>query len=200
MKIRNNKGFTLTETLLTVILVLLMTGAVAAGISIMNRTIRRIQNKANAEVLLSTTLTLISSDLKNTVAVVPDGEKKAEDGGETVKLLQIRENGTDAWIGIVNDSDSDSSAAGSDAENGGIRKQYYTETVNLKTGDREYQDTNISIGYVTKQAKTDTLYTTIGSITYSNHILTIHDLEVKNTNDETQAKLDSFSVAALKID
>ena len=120
MKIRNNKGFTLTETLLTVILVLLMTGAVAAGISIMNRTIRRIQNKANAEVLLSTTLTLISSDLKNTVAVVPDGEKKAEDGGETVKLLQIRENGTDAWIGIENDS----SAAGSDAENGGIRKKY----------------------------------------------------------------------------
>lgn len=196
MKIRNNKGFTLTETLLTVILVLLMTGAVAAGISIMNRTIRRIQNKANAEVLLSTTLTLISSDLKNTVAVVPDGEKKAEDGGETVKLLQIRENGTDAWIGIENDS----SAAGSDAENGGIRKKYYTQTVNSETGDREYQDTNISIGYVTKQAKTDTLYTTIGSITYSNHVLTIHDLEVKNTNDETQAKLDSFSVAALKID
>ena len=196
MKIRNNKGFTLTETLLTVILVLLMTGAVAAGITIMNRTIRRIQNKANAEVLLSTTLTLISSDLKNTVAVVPDGEKKAEDGGETVKLLQIRENGTDAWIGIENDS----SAAGSDAENGGIRKKYYTQTVNSETGDREYQDTNISIGYVTKQAKTDTLYTTIGSITYSNHVLTIHDLEVKNTNDETQAKLDSFSVAALKID
>ena len=196
MKIRNNKGFTLTETLMTVILVLLMTGAVAAGISIMNRTIRRIQNKANAEVLLSTTLTLISSDLKNTVAVVPDGEKKAEDGGETVKLLQIRENGTDAWIGIENDS----SAAGSDAENGGIRKKYYTQTVNSETGDREYQDTNISIGYVTKQAKTDTLYTTIGSITYSNHVLTIHDLEVKNTNDETQAKLDSFSVAALKID
>lgn len=196
MKIRNNKGFTLTETLLTVILVLLMTGAVAAGISIMNRTIRRIQNKANAEVLLSTTLTRISSDLKNTVAVVPDGEKKAEDGGETVKLLQIRENGTDAWIGIENDS----SAAGSDAENGGIRKKYYTQTVNSETGDREYQDTNISIGYVTKQAKTDTLYTTIGSITYSNHVLTIHDLEVKNTNDETQAKLDSFSVAALKID
>lgn len=199
MKIRNNKGFTLTETLLTVILVLLMTGAVAAGISIMNRTIRRIQNKANAEVLLSTTLTLISSDLKNTVAVVPDGEK-TEDGWETVKLLEIRENGTYAWIGIVNDSDSDSSAAGSDAENGGIRKKYYTETVNTDTGDREYQDTDISIGYVTKQAKTDTLYTTIGSITYSNHVLTIHDLEVKNTNDETQAKLDSFSVAALKID
>ena len=146
--------------------------------------------------MLSTTLTLISSDLKNTVAVVPDGEKKAEDGGETVKLLQIRENGTDAWIGIENDS----SAAGSDAENGGIRKKYYTQTVNSETGDREYQDTNISIGYVTKQAKTDTLYTTIGSITYSNHVLTIHDLEVKNTNDETQAKLDSFSVAALKID
>lgn len=196
MKIRNNKGFTLTETLLTVILVLLMTGAVAAGISIMNRTIRRIQNKANAEVLLSTTLTLISSDLKNTVAVVPDGEKKAEDGGETVKFLQIRENGTDVCVGIENDS----SAGGSDAENGGIRKKYYTQTVNSETGDREYQDTNISIGYVTKQAKTDTLYTTIGSITYSNHVLTIHDLEVKNTNDETQAKLDSFSVAALKID
>lgn len=195
MKIRNNKGFTLAETLLTVILVLLMSGAVAAGIGIMNKTIRRIQNKANAEVLLSTTLNLISSDLKNTEAVAASGDK-AEEGGETVQFLQIRENGADVWVSIGNSTDG----SGSEEENAGIQKQYFTETVDSSTGAVKYSKTGISSAYVTKQAKTDALYTTIGSITYSNHVLTIHDLEVKNTDNETQEKLDSFSVAALKID
>jgi prepilin-type N-terminal cleavage/methylation domain-containing protein len=194
MKIRENKGFTLIETLLTVILVLLMSGAVAAGMSVMSRTIHKIQNKANAEVLLSTTLTLISDDLKNTENVVLTGDE-SEDGGKTVQFLQISENGADVWIGIENGG----STAGSETGNTGIQKSYYSETVNLETGDHQYNETGISTAYVTDQAKTGTLYTTIGSITYKNHVLTIQDLEVKNTDHVTQEKLDSFSVAALNI-
>lgn len=186
MKIRNNKGFTLTETLLTVILVVLMSGAVAAGVSTVSRVIHKIQNKANAEVLLSTTLTLLSDDLQNTESV------ESTDG--TVQYLKIRENGSSAWISI------DNSTSDLDSENAGIRKNYYTMTMDSNSGIPVYQDTGLSMTYVTEQAKTDTLYTTIDSITYSNHVLTVHDLEVKNKDGVTQEKLDSFSVAALKVE
>lgn len=185
MKIRNNKGFTLTETLLTVILVVLMSGAVAAGVSTVSRVIHKIQNKANAEVLLSTTLTLLSDDLQNTESV------ESTDG--TVQYLKIRENGSSAWISI------DNSTSDLDSENAGIRKNYYTMTMDSNSGIPVYQE-GLSTPYVTEQAKTDALFTTIGSITYSNHVLTVHDLEVKNKDGVTQEKLDSFSVAALKVE
>lgn len=188
MKIRDKKGFTLAETLLTVVLVLLVSGAVAAGISVVSRTIHKIQNKANAEVLLNTTLTLLSEDLKNTKAVV-----MTEDESE-VGYFRIRENGADVWIGVKNGG---STAAGQKTDNTGIQKIYYTETVSTD-GESAFAETGISAAYVTGKAKTDTLYTTIGSITYDKPVLTIHDLEVKNSDDVTLAKIDSFSVAAQK--
>ena len=53
---RNQDGFTLTEMLATVLIMSIVTTSIVAGVSVVRDNFKNVQNKANAQVLLSTTV------------------------------------------------------------------------------------------------------------------------------------------------
>ncbi len=178
----NNKGFTLTETLLTIVLVMMMTAAVAAGISIINSSMQKIQNKANAQVLLSTTVTLISDELKYATEVTTEGGK-----------VFIKSSDTDAWYTYEN---------GSDDSIKGIVRSYYTETIN-DDGNLTFQSTGVKTQVVTSQAQTNQLKTSIENLQFDStkSVFKIGSLKVydqKNTALETLPE--NFTIVNLNID
>lgn len=73
-KLKGNKGFTLAETLLAVLILLLVSGIVAAGVPAAKNAYEKVVLGANAQVLLSTTLTALRDELGTAreVAVASD--------------------------------------------------------------------------------------------------------------------------------
>jgi len=61
--LRSQKGFSLTELLVTLVLVGLITTAVAGGIAMVARSYTRVVDRADAEQLLSTTVSRITDEL-----------------------------------------------------------------------------------------------------------------------------------------
>ena len=64
-RLRNTKGFTLSETLMTVVLIGLVTMAMAGGIVAARNVYRRISLRADAQTLLGTTVSAITEDLSS---------------------------------------------------------------------------------------------------------------------------------------
>ena len=62
-KIKNQSGFTLAETLMTVLIVLLASSVIAAGIPAASNAYMKAVDAANAQVLLSTTVNALRSEL-----------------------------------------------------------------------------------------------------------------------------------------
>ncbi len=60
---QSNRGFTLAETLLAVLILLLVSGIVAAGIPAVKNAYEKVVLASNAEVLLSTTITTLRNEL-----------------------------------------------------------------------------------------------------------------------------------------
>ena len=64
-RIRGRAGFTLAETLITVLILLMVSGVVAAGIPSAANALEKAVDGANAQVLLSTTMTVLRDELAN---------------------------------------------------------------------------------------------------------------------------------------
>lgn len=60
---RGRSGFTLAETLITVLILLMVSGVVAAGIPSAANALEKAVDGANAQVLLSTTMTILRDEL-----------------------------------------------------------------------------------------------------------------------------------------
>jgi prepilin-type N-terminal cleavage/methylation domain-containing protein len=65
MKNRNKAGFTLSETLTTVLLIGIIFAAVAGGVVVLRNAYESITVRADAQALLSTTVTQVSADLNS---------------------------------------------------------------------------------------------------------------------------------------
>lgn len=61
---RKNGGFTLAETLVAVLILLMVTAVVAAGIPVATNAYFKVVDSANAQVLLSTSITAIRNELE----------------------------------------------------------------------------------------------------------------------------------------
>ena len=73
-KIYGTEGFTLSETLMTVVLIGLVTAAMAAGIAAAQRVYKRISLKADAQTLLATTVSALTEDLASASEWDPDDQ------------------------------------------------------------------------------------------------------------------------------
>ena len=62
-RVQSSQGFSLAEVLIAVLLVLMMTSIVAAGIPAASNAYKKVVDSANAQTLLSTTMTSIRSEL-----------------------------------------------------------------------------------------------------------------------------------------
>ena len=98
-KLRAVSGFSLTELLLTVLILLLMTGIVADGMPVVIRLYQRTVDVANAEAYLSTTMIALRSKLSLASKV----EVKVDDEDNKLKIIYL--DPTDGYCKITNNSD-----------------------------------------------------------------------------------------------
>ena len=74
--IRYRKGFSLAETLVALLIVLLAASVVAAGMPAARDAYYKVQESANAQVFLSTTLTALRKELSTATNIQVDSDKK----------------------------------------------------------------------------------------------------------------------------
>ena len=158
-RVSSKKGFTLAETLVAILILLMVTAIVAAGIPVAANAYEKVVLAGNAQTLLSTTMTRLRDELgtATNITVTKDNNDRyiidyTGDTGRNSRIEFSSENGSENPIGI-----------------------YLTENAGATNSYKHL--------LVTEQAATKSLYATYGSVTYSNGILTVNDLQVKTIKD-----------------
>ena len=170
-KRRNRKGFTLAETLLAILILLIVSGIVAAGIPAAKYAYERTVLASNAEVLLSTTL----STLRNELGTARDIQLQG--AGEEATSITYFEPGRGAASRIF-------------VEDGGeIRFQRYYG------GDGpEYE----AVSLISQKTATADLYVTYSSVAYQDGIVIFKDLSVNRASGaEGLAQRATFSIRVI---
>lgn len=85
-KIHSEEGFTLSETLMTVVLIGLITMAMAGGIVAAKNVYQRISLRADAQTLLATTVSAVTEDLSSVSSC--DALQSSGSSQQTVPLIQ----------------------------------------------------------------------------------------------------------------
>lgn len=85
-KIHSEEGFTLSETLMTVVLIGLITMAMAGGIATAKNVYQRISLRADAQTLLATTVSAVTEDLSSVSSC--DALQSSGSSQQTVTLIQ----------------------------------------------------------------------------------------------------------------
>lgn len=85
-KIHSEEGFTLSETLMTVVLIGLITMALAGGIVAAKNVYQRISLRADAQTLLATTVSAVTEDLSSVSSC--DALQSSGSSQQTVTLIQ----------------------------------------------------------------------------------------------------------------
>lgn len=85
-KLHNTNGFTLSETLMTVVLIGLVTMAMAGGIVAARNVYQRISLRADAQTLLATTVSAITEDLSSVTSC--DALQSSGSSQQEVTLIQ----------------------------------------------------------------------------------------------------------------
>jgi len=159
-KLRNQKGFTLAEVLLAVLIMLLAGTIVVAGIPAAANVYYKVMDGANAQLLLSTTCTALRRELAFAEEV------KVESGTNKVQSF-VNEEGYELTL-ISKD------AAGKEE---GIKKSY--------TGSSAEP-----ILLVSKAAATKDMYAKFDRITYTDGAFIVHDLKVVKNGHEYMEPID----------
>ncbi len=105
-KLHNKRGFTLAETLLAVLILLLVATVVATGIPVAKNAYEKVILASNAEVLLSTTMSTLRNELDTASDItIPDGSRVGNiTTGNTIRYFNSS-RGTYSEI-YVNDESS----------------------------------------------------------------------------------------------
>lgn len=161
IRLKDSRAFTLAEALIAVIIMLLVTGIVVAGIPAAVRAYNRVVTASNAEVLLSTTM----SALRNELTLAKDIDIQAADNGYVsavdgvksgVKIIYYNpQTGAKSRLSKGDDDimyeryaadeiliDSSELVAGSDAA-----KAYAESPVNFMSDEISDKDKNLHINY-----------------------------------------------------
>lgn len=168
-KLHNRKGFSLGEVLTAVLIMLMVSSIVAAGIPAAKNAYEKVVMASNAEVLLSTTVTALRNELG-----MADHIKVSGDGTITYDNLST---GASSRI-FRNDEATVADPAGT------IMLQRYAGTDELgKAGE--------AARLISKEASTVDLYVTYDAASYDadNHILTFTNLAVKRASTEGELAL-----------
>ena len=152
---RLRRGFTLVETLVALLILVIMTGIVAMGIPVAFDTYTKAVDGSNAQVLLSTS----TAELRNEFGLAQDCQVK--DG--TVYYV----TGEGYWACLQSTDD-------------GIKKYLFTGD---QPG--EINEDTPSVLLVSRAAQTDALRVKFDSIAYANGVFTVNGLKVVRANDES---------------
>ena len=153
-KARRARGFTLVETLMALMILVVLTGIVAMGVPVAFDTYTKAVNGSNAQMLLSTTATVLRDEL----GMAQDVEASA-DG-----TVQYYVSGDGHWVSI-----------GKTGSNTTARLQRH-DYIGVPGSLTEASGSPVNL--VSDAAITDALGITYDSITYSNGIFTVSGLKV----------------------
>ncbi len=167
-RIKERRGFTLSETMITLLIILLVFGVIVAGIPVAVNAMRKIVDAANSQMLMSTTMIKLRDELGKAESVTTSGtaiEYRTSDG------ISRRIDCVDATSG------------------GGIYVAQFQGMSTTPTG---------SALLVSNPAASKNLHMiyNVASPAYSNGVLTLTDLTVKR-GSETLFKIDKFKIRVL---
>lgn len=160
-KLSSRHGFTLAETLICVLILLMVCGIVGAAMPAASAAYTRVVDAANAQVLESTAITALRSELSTATSV------------ELVdsKTITYRSANTGSWSKIT-------------VEGNGIKIYEYGNT-NSFGAVTDYQTDRF---LVSKQATTENLSISFDSVEKNGSLITIKGLSVKKDGNELAGK------------
>lgn len=173
-KIRENKGSTLPELLMTMLIVALIGSALTGGLVVVQRCYRRITQLSHAETLLSTTATLLTDQLEYATSI--------RSGGNSISFVNANTNARArlSWTGAE-----------------GIILCYESggnEDEGVAVGEGEQSTAGRRTALVSEAGLTDALYTSFDSISFETEgdgraLITVKGLGVyrKATDDANAA-------------
>jgi len=182
--LRSQKGFSLTELLVTLVLVGLITTAVASGIAMVALSYTRVVDRADAEQLLSTTVSRITDELSFAEQYDAANPVKRSTDNKTVDFVS-------GLTGMKVRIAANGSAGDASADNSLHMYYYYVK----ETAEADLTD----IPLYDKKLK-DRMTITYDTITYDkdNGLFTIKDLGVTLKGEmDPFVKIDSYTVARI---
>ena len=183
-RIKNRQGFSLAETLLAVMILLMVSAVVAAGIPAAKNAYENVVLASNAEVLLSTAV----SSLRNELGMAQD--VKSSDAKTLTYYNAARGSSSKLYVG----SASSGAAGGSDDE------EDAPSAVQQILLQRYYSEDGMSKDYpaaplVSAKTATQDLYVTYESVAFNNGIVTFSGLSVdRESGAEGLASRPSLSI------
>lgn len=132
-RLKKRAGFTLSETLVALIILLLVTSIVAVGIPVAANAYEKLVAAANAEVLLSTTMTCIRDELGTARDVTYSGttvDYTASGGSRSRIYLASGEEGIylQEYVGVSDSSEYDHPLVSKEAANKNLHMTYTIES------------------------------------------------------------------------
>lgn len=163
-KLHNPAGFSLAETLLAVLILLLVSGIVAAGIPSARNAYERTVLASNADVLLSTTI----SALRNELGTAQD--VKVEDD-TTVSYFN-------SAVGARSKISRYSGVEGEEFEDGEIKYTWFVSPM---------VDGDVAAPLISRETATGDLYVTYDTVAYDSDegVVTFSNVSVKRTSNPT---------------
>lgn len=180
-KLKSRAGFTLAETLLAVLILLLVSGIVATGVPVAKNVYEKTVVAANAQVLLSTTITA----LKDELGTAWDVAKDDTDAGKITYFSA--DTGALATIDITET---------------GIMIQDYAIVAGMNTAAEANGEVR---RLISAKAATSDLFVTIpdlgeDSISTEDGVVTIKNLTVcRGSTENIMAKLDTLQIRPVNI-
>jgi len=196
---KNRGGFTLAETLIAVLILLMVAGIVAAGIPAASNALTKAVDASHAQLLLSTTMTSLRNELGSARSIVCSA---ASDGGGTGDGSGGTGNqpigGNNAQNLRINYVDASGAKCVLESKPDGI---YVTKEASPDSvaGDSDLLFKENPL--VSKEAATSNLFTTFNSASYENGIVKIVGLKViKKQKDGSELVLSDLENVAFEIE
>ncbi len=191
-KLHSGKGFTLAETLLAVLILLLVSGIVASGIPSAQRAYEKVVLASNARILLSTTTSALRSELGSAkdVEIVTAG--KGEKADSVITYYNTGRN-----------SSSKIYVNAKDKEQPEIMLQRYFSAEKLSADYAVTPLVSDATPLVSDAAATADLYVTYDKVTYdkTTGIIKFEKLEVRrgsgSETDAVLAQMESLSIRGI---
>ncbi len=166
---RTVRGFTLTEMLVTLLIMTLASTLLATGVPVAVDTYHKTVNSSNAQLALSTTATVLRSELGLSTDVKISADESQ------VEYLDAK----GFWASIQNTSDSKTHR--------GLEKQYYKDRDCTKKDGSPYQ-------LITDASITDALTVSFESVSKSANRVSFKNLVVRDAQGNALASIESYEV------
>lgn len=163
-KLHNNRAFTLAETLVAILILLMVSSILASGIPVAKKAYDKVVVASNAEVLLSTTISALRNELGTA--------RNVNISGTTTIIFFNETLNTRSRIYLAEGSEIEPDSK--PIPEGTIIYQRYYKT-NISSDDDRTGD---KIRLVSAEASNKNLIVTYGSVAYSDGIITFTDLKV----------------------